>query len=164
MKTLDARSFVAISLLLLLSAGMAQSTYNERKPLRGLKHVRVLVEGLPPDAKGILTKEQLQTDVELRLRKAGIRVSDDRQSPDLYLNVGVLKATEHEWYVYSIRLDFEEAVTLERDKSIWVIAETWSTPANLGLAGSEVISDAVRQKVGDEVDAFVNDYLAENPK
>lgn len=46
--------------------------------LGGITAVKVLVESLPPGANVIgLTKEQIQTDVELKLRMAGMRVTDE---------------------------------------------------------------------------------------
>jgi len=45
----------------------------DRATLRGLQGVDVIVENLTPEVERAgLTRQQLQTDVELRLRKAGI--------------------------------------------------------------------------------------------
>src|SRR2546425_3316356 len=65
-----------------------------RETLRGLKGVGVVVERVSPDAeRDGLTQSQLQTDVELRLRKAGIPALTQEECratpghPFLYVNV-----------------------------------------------------------------------------
>ena len=65
-----------ILVLLLLASTGAQGLDNEntRATLRGLNGVQVVVEDMmkPDIERDGLTRQQLQTDVELRLRKAGI--------------------------------------------------------------------------------------------
>jgi hypothetical protein len=71
-----------ILVLLLLASTGAQGgdTEGERATLRGLDGVQVVVEDLQPDVeRNGLTRQQLQTDVELRLRKAGIRVLTEQE-------------------------------------------------------------------------------------
>src|SRR5262249_21610567 len=53
----------------------AADSPSDRATLRGLPGVHVIVEPLEPDIESLgLTKTQLQTDVELRLRQHGLRV------------------------------------------------------------------------------------------
>src|SRR5437879_13447851 len=61
------------------AGGWARDTEYTRATLRGLEGVWVVVEGLGPDVEQAgLTKQQLQTDVELWLRKAGIPVLTEK--------------------------------------------------------------------------------------
>ncbi len=53
--------------------------------LAGVREMNVVVEELNSELKG-LTKNQIQTDVELRLRRVGIRV-DKNSIPFLYINL-----------------------------------------------------------------------------
>ena len=62
-------------LLLTISSAKGIDTEATRATLQGLKGVHVVVEDLDPDVeRDGLTQKQFRTDVELRLRKGGIRV------------------------------------------------------------------------------------------
>jgi hypothetical protein len=70
-----------------------------RATLRGIEGVNVAIESLEPEVERAgLVRQQIETDVELRLRKAGIRVltEEERQgtpgAPYLYINVNVITA------------------------------------------------------------------------
>ena len=90
-----------------------------RETLRGLKGVQVVVEDMDPDVeRDGLTKSQLQTDVELRLRKAGIQVlkEEERRAtpgrPYLYVAVTTLKDRDGLSYAFAINVDLEQKVAL----------------------------------------------------
>ena len=141
----------------------------ERATLRGLKGVQVVVEELRPEIERAgLKKQQLQTDVELRLRKAGIRVLTRKErlktpgTPLLYLNVNALTAVDNKAVVFGISVELNQEVRLVRDPKIIVDATTWSTDS-VGIADVNNIRD-IRRRVGDRVDVFINAYLAMNPK
>jgi len=69
-----------MAILVLSAAASAQSNVAARQSLEGLKRIRVVVEDLSAagEAAG-LQKDAIQTDVELRLRKAGIAVGEGRE-------------------------------------------------------------------------------------
>ena len=65
---------------LFVCGGSAQ-TEMDRKSLRGLKGIAVVVEALQPEAeRDGLTKSQIKTDIELKLRQAGIHVLTTEES------------------------------------------------------------------------------------
>jgi hypothetical protein len=71
---------VALVVVLVLLPGVVHALTREHKALRGLKGVHVLVEKLDPDAERLgLTTAQIQADVELRLRKGGVRVLTEEE-------------------------------------------------------------------------------------
>ncbi len=73
------RLWIKIPVLTLLVSvlGFAQKDATTRS-LSGLKALEVLIEKLDPDIeRDGLSREQLRTDIELRLRRAGIRLADD---------------------------------------------------------------------------------------
>ena len=165
-------------LLLLLTPSMvgAQTPNQERLSLRGLQGIGVLIEEIRGTAKEDgLTDSQLQTDVELRLRKAGIRIMtvDELKksgTPYLYLNIQNIKDKQGRGYVYYVHLSVQQDVRLERKiavlpnepNQIRMTVATWERN-NLGtLPGSDL--RRVRNIVADQVDEFINDYLAENAK
>jgi hypothetical protein len=97
-----ARRLPTICLLALLSIqlaslpGQAQDSERTRESLRGISALEVVVEDLPDGAKLLgLTKESIQTDVELKLRLAGIRVVTQKEDlqlpgmPTLYVGVNL---------------------------------------------------------------------------
>ncbi|MFQ5875317.1 MAG: hypothetical protein ACE5JL_16175 [Dehalococcoidia bacterium] len=142
----------------------------ESRTLSGLFGVEVVVENIKPEAeRDGLTRAALQTDVELRLRQAGIRVLTKTQGlrtpgrPWLYLNVSTLKRSDGS-YAYHASLGLKEYVRLERAPSRVELAETWQTLGIIGTVGIQRLHTVVREAVRDMVDAFINAYLAANPK
>jgi hypothetical protein len=160
--------------LLLIRIVIVQAQTDE-KVLRGLDSIEVDIEEINnEDAKhqGI-TKEQLQTDVELRLRTLGIKVSPHgapapSTSPFLYviLNFIPVITTKHETFVYAYNIDvhFVDIVNIARSKknSDWFFATTWSTGGVSYVNPDELAS--IRHVVIDRVDKFANAYLAANPE
>jgi len=110
-----------------------------------------------------LTRDQLQTDVEVRLRKAGIKVASSRLFPVLHLFVKELKRSASEKCVYALRLELLQEITLVRNRSVSFLAATWDF-SYLGEVGADKFSRTVRDNVADMVDQFINAYLEYNPK
>jgi|SoiMethySBSTD1v2_1073268.scaffolds.fasta_scaffold3308556_1 hypothetical protein len=72
---------VLVALLgLLVPPSWADDSQSARNSLRGLLGVEVIVEDLKPEVeRAELSRTQLQTDVELRLRQSGIRVLTEEE-------------------------------------------------------------------------------------
>lgn len=166
---------LAIVLALTATSGSRLSSQSEladsldRATLRGLRGFFVLVEGLPEDAaRSGLTRNQLQTDVELRLREEDIRVfaleeSSRSDAATLYLNVNVLKASSDQ-YLLSIGLSVQQWGQLERNPRIHCNCTTWQAVSLLGATGADNLSSFVRSNVRDKVNELVNAFLAVNPR
>ena len=143
---------------------------SNRATLRGLKGIGVLVEQLPPEVEnGGLSKDQLQKDVEAKLRAAGIKVLTREEcaktpgEPNLYINVNVnIAKTESDIYPYSLDLLFIQKVSLLRDQKITSYGVTWST-AGVGSITKTMVSQ-LRESVREILDIFIKAYRAENPK
>jgi hypothetical protein len=122
---------------------------------------------LDQDTKTILSERQIQTDIELRLRRNGIRLLSEEEwlkspgSPYLYLNLDVLLNERTGVFSYSYRLELNQTVLLERDSQFRMLSTTWQK-TNMGYAGSTVAASAIREAIGDTVDRFCNDFLAAN--
>jgi hypothetical protein len=171
------RKRLLASITLLCLWGMASpegfaQTDMKRGSLRGLKGLGVVVEELQPEAeRDGLTKSQLRTDVELKLRQAGLRVLSPEESlkepgsPYLYVNLNTAKSEvlyAFATYAYALQVALKQEVTLTRDPDIRGSATTWDTGV-LGTVGAANLPD-LRKTLSDVLDRFINDYLAANPK
>ena len=157
---------VALLGLLATPSWAGDSPWN-RATLRGLPGMAVLVEALTPQVERTgLTRNQLQTDVELRLRQAGIRVltSEERFAvvgkPYLYVRVTILLYGER-LVIYHIKVELVQYASLETGEVAFAAA-TWDT-ARLGTLDISNLSYG-RDRVIDEVDEFINAYLSVNPR
>ncbi len=146
----------------LTAPASASDTPPERASLKGVQAVQVVVERMAPDAeRDGLTKSLLQTEVEARLRQAGIEV---KPSGDPYLYVAIdTRKSKSGVYTYMVRVQFCQAVTLWRDPtSIRYGAITWDV-GGFGQLPSPRLQE-VRSDLADYVDKFINAYLEQNPK
>ena len=148
----------------------------QRKTLRGLPRVYVIVELFGPDVeRDGLTRDQIQTEVELRLQQAGVRVltrsewPNMRGKPFLYVSVHTLKNSRR--YAFHIDVHLREEVIQVRRKDerpipldgrSYVSAATWQAGGALGTVGQENVRE-ISGAVADLVDEFIDAYLLENP-
>ena len=149
--------------LLLHTEGQAGDSSLSLSSLKGLAAFKVVVEQLGPKIEGKgLTRQQLQTDVELRLRQAGVTVSSDAPAL-LYANIAVVcNELVSAYCAYNINLEVQQTVRLAvSPESGTLLAATWST-GTTGLLGRRV--QLIRDGLKDQVDQFLNAYLAANPK
>jgi hypothetical protein len=142
-------------------AGMAY-TPATRDSLKGITAIAVLVDTFAAEAEADgLTRSQLQTDVELRLREAGLPVVAKATDVLLYVNVHALRSRERTLYVYSIQVNVLQPVTVTRTGTP-ARAGTWFT-ATLGMAGTAKLA-IVRDDLRAAVDRFLTAWLAMNPR
>lgn len=133
-----------------------------RSSLKGLKVIGLVVERIPPEAeKEGLTREQLQKDVELRLKDSGVTVAKEAGG-FLYVTVQTSPAPDASVHSYSVGLEFTQPVLLVRDTQILVLGTTWSLSAT-GTAAQGKLSLA-RVDVVNLVDRFISAYRSVNPR
>ena len=135
---------------------------SERESLRGLKGVKILIEFLNDDVKAFgITEQQLRTDVEVKLRSAGIPVlSRSLDDSYLYINLTGIKVDSYT-YVFSYSVEYAQTVLLERNFKWLTGVKIWRS-RTLGKAGLER-KQGVRETLKGLVDEFINDYLTVNP-
>jgi hypothetical protein len=161
-----------LTVLLLSGVIQGQELTLDQRPLRGLTGFHVIVEmtnNTSAETRGI-TKNQLQTDVELRLRKAGIRVLTEKEwalssrTPALYVNLNILTLDRiaEGYYAYSLNIEVKQLVYLQTSPPVETLASTWDKGL-AGAAGRDSLED-VRRGLSACVDYLINDYLAANPK
>jgi hypothetical protein len=157
----------ALVMGLLLLPGVSWTITPNPMALAGLKGVYVLVEVLNPQAEHLgLTKDQIRTDIELRLLKAGVRVLTEEEQrvtpgkPSLYVNINTHIENDLPVIPLSIRIDLNEVVTLAT--GIKTMGTIWHT-GSVGVVGKKSIRK-IREAVNQDIDRFINDYLAANRK
>ena len=161
---------VMILTLGLVSSLSAVNGKSNRATLRGLAGVGVLVEELPGEVEVEgLTRNQLQKDMESRLRGAGIKVLTREEcqktpgEPYLYINVNVnIAKTESDVYPYSIDAVLIQKVSLLRNPKLTTYAVTWSS-GGVGSIAKEIVGQLAGNVEG-IVDLFIKAFLSENPK
>jgi len=158
--------FSAGGLAPLLGQGDDEST---RMTLAGVRGVRVVVQVSDSDEvrKDGLIQSQLQTDVELKLRQAGITVLSQQEAhigPWLSVTVSTLNVssrTSTGMYAVCMTAELHQWVTLTRNPPVRVWVSTWSAR---GQFGATAHLSSVRDLIRDMTDQFINAYLAANPK
>ncbi len=146
----------------------AQDIEQTRNALRGLTGIYVMTESpLDEDAnRGALSQDAVRTEVELKLRQAGVRVLSKEEwekipgKPYLQVWPRVLKGGVLGGYIYYITVEFKQHVSLVRSPGILVFASTWSTE-HMGYTPE--LKD-IRERMKERVDRFIDAYLSVNPK
>ena len=166
---------VLLSFLLVCPRSIAVDTKgfikSDAQILKSMKGVSVGVSDISVEAKkeGLSTLH-IQTNVELRLRQAGIKVFEMTERKDiinrshLSVNITCVKQGEEPVYAFSVNVELGDTVTLHRDPQVVVFyATTWKRE-EVGIVGSIKLVDSIRNIVDHITDAFLNDYLKANPK
>lgn len=140
----------------------ADDSKPSRATLGGLSTVSVIVDS-PDSAKLLgLTPDTIQTDVELKLRLAGVRVVTPAEilqvpgSPFVYVSVVVADDARAAY----VSFELAQNARLERNAMLAQAVETWSIR---GLT-SNPSGQGVRDRIKGLVDQFLNAWLSVNPK
>lgn len=139
----------------------ADDNESTRMSLKDISTFAVFVVGVDDDARALgLTPEIIRTDVELKLRLAGVRVvapEEDSKVPGhpyLYVRIAVSSTNA------LVDVGLNQDVFLERNGQRAFGVPTWSSSVILGTATAQRIRDHTK----DLVDQFLNAWLAVNPK
>jgi hypothetical protein len=139
-----------------------------RQSLKGVKGVFITVEPLAPEIeRDGLTQRLIRKSVEVRLRRAGIKVLskvewfEEGGHPLLYVNAHVLRLAESKEYIYAINVAVKQNVYLTREPIQIPSAATW-WPGS--VAGITPKLSAVRDAINKQVDAFIQAYYSVNRK
>jgi hypothetical protein len=157
--------------------------------LKGVKGVLLYVESLPPEVEQAgLTRAAIQTDVELKLRLAGLTVADLEdavavEEPEIdysttMLFVEVLGDTRLDaFWSTMLNISFVQFVSLLRDPTIrsddggligvptWQVRSARIIPRDQATFSNpdRVNILSIRNDVKNLVDEFINSYLSVNP-
>jgi len=163
---------VAALLLATVLAAPAHAavTGTQQDVLRGLSTVDLLVERMNGDAlQAGFDPAEYTHDAATRLREAGLHVRkayepDDSSSvPCLYLRVSAMVQPDEHIAVYSIGLEMFEQVHLARLPDVFALGSIWRAHERIGKLDTDHLA-VVRDKVKDEVDEFIDAWLAANDR
>jgi hypothetical protein len=168
------RPDIAFALIVVLLAVLDQPAFSaesqERESLQGIESFGVFVRVRAGDAgarKLGITQDQLQRDLEERLRKAGIGVVENVR-PYLLLSVSIISISHPTVdgilaYLSSVHLKFRQGAVLDTS-GMRATVTTWDEIRFGARSPTKYLDRQIRQSAGTLVDAFVNDYLAANPE
>lgn len=178
---MKAKKYLIAAAVLVIGAGIVWAAKPSKKPfgksdsdfivgkdtLAGLPGVFVAVAPIKTDVvKYSLTTRAFQTDVELQLRRNGVKVlSAEERIATLgrpYLWVEPLIKIDGQQWVAGVDIELMQDVRLVTNPRFVVSACTWDS-SFIG-AGVLLHIQSIRRQVKDMVDTFCNDYLAANPK
>jgi hypothetical protein len=152
-------------ILAISTCAFAYMKQGEEEVLQGLEAAHVKVERLKAEIEQDgLFASTLQSDAELKLRLAGIKVLSEEQwlenpdSPYLYLFVDAFKHSEG--YVYRIQISLREPVMIIR-KRMKASATTLRIRDELGITAN--LSE-IREEAQDVVDEFIKAWQSVNRK
>ena len=134
------------------------------KTLAGFDTLKVEVEQLAPDLqKAGITKEQIQTDIETRLKGAGLKItkSSETVNPYVVLFVSVNSIDNGVGgFAVSVTSSLNQLIVLDRNKSVASVAGTWESRSIISVIKEKV--QAIRNFVDTQVDLFINAYRKAN--
>ena len=163
-------SALSIAFLFCLVANCHAAT--GKKTLKGISKVLVLaVVEREDEARHLGIKaETIKTIVELRLRKAGIKVIEEKPTTTedtlgygyLMVYVNIVPVNGVPASAVSITMQFRQPAKLLANLDIDMSC-TWFDGRTLA-AGNKVVREEVKCTGEEHADLFANDYLAMNPK
>lgn len=157
-------SIIVIFCLLFSSPSFA---FDQKKVLRGLKGVKVIVNYIPPEIERLgLTRDLIQKDVETKLQKIGIKVYNKSTVPILFIRVNAILVKGKGIIIFHIGLSLVELTYLKRGVgTVGDLMEVQATDWYNGKLGFVETSSVkiILKTVEELVDKFSYDYLAVNP-
>ena len=138
------------------------------RSLVGEKEIAVYVYDLTADAYSAgLTKKQLREDVEVRLRRVGIKDISGKYgrmiNEDVFINVKVNTVSNNDSpnTVFNVNCELSRDVWLRKYPSVSISASIWNK-SYLGTCPKSEFPETARQSVKDIVDEFIKDYFKAN--
>jgi hypothetical protein len=164
--------------LLIVVFSLASATFalgqaghgGQENNLRGLKGIRLVVmfgrAGAIEKDEGAAILKTVEADATAKLQTAGIplfRYADEMEAAGQPLLDVRLTLDKPNGHVYPLvtNVTLYQRVRLTRDSSIEADLATWSQS---GIGAPVVTLEMIRQQVGGEIDQFIKDYRAVNPK
>ena len=139
----------------------------EKASLVGLSRVYVVVTTTPQAEQDGLTSADLKTEVEARLRTAGIKVIEKAEwavdDGILSITISALPIEKLPLYACSFTVDLKQTVIPLRDRNTRMMGATWQA-GGIAAFGRPKFKEAAKRNTIEFVDSFISDYKAANPQ
>lgn len=139
--------------------------------LSGLKTIQLLVTSLYEEGKEVgLSREEVTNEVRLELEKTKLTIVGDcttvqnEDIPILMLKLFGFTHPKSSSYTFSCELMLIEKASTKRNPNITHFAKIWWLPAIIGRTSKDQLTEQIKVIVKSQMNKFVNDYLAANPK
>jgi hypothetical protein len=130
----------------------------ERSRLKGIDTVNIVIEGMSDSARELgINKESIRTAVEIKIRKAGIKVNEKKSDAWFYVNVG-FSSPINRLYGVTVSVKVKTMVSLIRDPKITFLSTIWEKEI-FGISGELKVKEGVKETVEELVDEYILDYL-----
>jgi len=141
---------------------------DQKESLKGLKGIGILVEPLNPDLEPTgLSRSQIQQAVEWQLTQAGIGVLSPEErlkepgKPYLYINLNAYSWREEVIYGYSLKVELNQLVLLDRQRMTGCFGTTWQA-GSAGIVGANKFGQVIKMELSTALDQFIKDYKEVN--
>jgi len=135
---------------------------------KGLGPIAVVVQDIDPEAvREDFNVSVIKNDVEVELRKAGIRVVDRSELTDasgrpyLFVVIHLVKGSLNT-FTYHTELRFHQNASMTRNPDVVLSVPTWSRSVTGMERANKMMS--VRDKIREMLMVYINEYLAANPR
>jgi hypothetical protein len=149
---------IFLTVLFLLGCGLQTAGLSGKRS--GLPEMGVHVDLYkPPGTSPAVSRSQLQTEVETRLRQAGVNIVPYQPTklqpamPLIYVNVKIAKIED--MYAYNV-----DILCMGKTASRGPALPAKLANCNLGTSGLVAELGQMREKVADLVNLFIKDYLS----
>jgi hypothetical protein len=168
-RALRAVCSLALDLLVLLIttpawAAVPAAEYEaiKRASLKGIESLNVIVLAAKADS-GCrrVSDEEIETEVEARLERAGIPLRADPVA-HLFVSLVTVEPLKDLLCGFVVSVELQHVVRLVRDMRIMTFGMTWYR-GGLGFAGISKTPEDVRRLLATLVDEFITAYLEQNP-
>ncbi len=161
-------SAFAFGIILACAILPAQDNESSRASLKGLWGIGVVIADADPamECEGF-GKDQLRTDVEGPLRRAGIKILSEAEllktpgEPHLYVSLSLANVAATPQRAYYASVEFIQDVALYRSPKQVCRAVTWSASVE-GMAGSNDIGK-ITDSLAALMDRFISAFRSVNP-
>lgn len=159
----------AVCSAVMLAVGTSERLTEKQWSLTGIKVLCVSIQGVTEELKRIgLSAEQIEKDVEEKLKEIGIKVVLEEEAeklagkPSLYVNISAHKRERVAAFMFHVDVGVLQEVGLVRDPKIQIMSITW-IKGRTGECPSRGFVKATREAVGYLMDEFCKDYRRANP-
>lgn len=144
-------------LCFLASTQAFSDTSSQGNSLKGIRETSLVIEELPEEVEAEISGDILQTKMEVKLRQAGLKLSEEADS-FLYVTLSGDYLFECDGFAYSVRVAFKQQVSLQHSQG-FCVAATWDH-GRTGYAPVDEFRSTTYQVLDGLLDSFLNDWLA----